>query len=158
MKLPESIATVLMPLFDEIPLDQAMSELVVTHRARPDRVTLVERLLEHSALRAHDTLAAGLWLYIDELDRSHTISQGISNATGSFWHGIMHRREGDFGNSHYWFNRTGFHPAMDNIPGYEAHRFVDEVQAHYKEAPTELVKMQRTEWQALFEWCASRRS
>ena len=158
MRLPESISTALKPLFDEVPLEQAMGELVVTQGARPDRVSLVERLLEHPAIRGKETLAAGLWLYIDELDRSHTISQGISSATGSFWHGIMHRREGDFGNSHYWFNRTGYHPAMDSIPGYEAHRFVDEVQAHHRKAPSKLIKMQRAEWQALFEWCASRLS
>jgi hypothetical protein len=46
---------------------------------------------------------SGLWLLAGDLDRSHTISQGIGSAEGSFWHGIMHRREGDFSNSKYWF-------------------------------------------------------
>ncbi|MEM6561275.1 MAG: hypothetical protein AAF656_06725, partial [Planctomycetota bacterium] len=36
---------------------------------------------------------AGLWLWHDFLDESHTISQGIDNQTGAFWHMIMHRRE-----------------------------------------------------------------
>src|SRR5256885_1727176 len=37
-----------------------------------------------------DALLSGLWLWHDWLDSSHTISQSINNATGSFWHAIMH--------------------------------------------------------------------
>jgi hypothetical protein len=58
---------------------------------------------------------AGLLLWNDDLEASHTISQGINTPTGSFWHAIMHRREGDLGNSLYWWNRTGAHPAFDEI-------------------------------------------
>ena len=46
---------------------------------------------------------AGVWLLHDYLDESHTISQRIDTPSGSFWHGIMHRREGDFSNAKYWF-------------------------------------------------------
>ena len=52
---------------------------------------------------------AGLWLLHDFLDESHTISQGVGTPSGSFWHGIMHRREGDFSNAKYWFHRVGHH-------------------------------------------------
>src|SRR5437868_2895832 len=41
---------------------------------------------------------AGLWLYHDYLDESHRISQEIETQTGSYWHGLMHRREPDFSN------------------------------------------------------------
>lgn len=53
---------------------------------------------------------AGLLLYHDLLEESHTISQSIANSTGSFWHGIMHRREPDYSNSKYWLHRVGAHP------------------------------------------------
>src|SRR5258706_16358356 len=41
-----------------------------------------------------DAMLAGLWLWHDWLDESHQISQSLHSATGSFWHAIMHRREG----------------------------------------------------------------
>ena len=55
---------------------------------------------------------AGLWLYHDFLDESHTLSQDIHTPTGSFWHAVMHRREGDFDNSKYWWRRVGEHPVF----------------------------------------------
>lgn len=58
---------------------------------------------------------SALWLLCGDLDRSHSISQNISSAEGSFWHGIMHRREGDFGNSKYWFGRVGSHPVHQKL-------------------------------------------
>lgn len=50
-----------------------------------------------------------LFLYFSDLEQSHTISQNIPTATGSFLHGIMHRQEPDFSNSKYWFRRVGDH-------------------------------------------------
>ena len=55
---------------------------------------------------------AGLWLMYDHLDESHSISQSIDTPTGSYWHAIMHRREGDFDNAKYWFRRVGMHPVF----------------------------------------------
>lgn len=154
MTLPDDIANAVAPLFDQLPLDTAMTQLVVTTGATTDQLALVEGIVTSPAIRGRDALAAGLWLYADELDRSHVISQQIGDATGSFWHGIMHRREGDFSNSHYWFNRTGEHPAMARMPGYDGHAFIDEVAARHRDTPEELIRRQRDEWQALFAWCA----
>ena len=68
---------------------------------------------------------AGLWLRFDFLDESHSISQEIKNATGSFWHGILHRREPDYDNAKYWFHRVGEHPVFAPLsprPNTRPHR------------------------------------
>jgi hypothetical protein len=58
---------------------------------------------------------AGLWLYHDFLDESHSISQEIHTPSGSYWHGILHRREGDYDNAKYWFRRVGNHPVFEPL-------------------------------------------
>jgi hypothetical protein len=58
---------------------------------------------------------SAVWLYHNFLDESHTLSQQINTSTGSFWHGIMHRREPDFSNSKYWFQKVGEHETFPEI-------------------------------------------
>lgn len=58
---------------------------------------------------------AGVWLIHDFLDESHTISQNVDTPTGAFWHGVMHRREGDYSNAKYWFRRVGDHDVLRQL-------------------------------------------
>jgi len=124
-------------------------------------------------------MLAGLWLWHDWLDESHRISQSINTPTGSFWHAIMHRREGDFSNSKYWWARCRNHPVMAALgqqagavlhplpadksllrlvnAGWNATAFVDLVEeVHDRPDDPRLaaaVALQRLEWRTLFDWC-----
>ncbi len=155
-ELPNAIGTVVAALFDKLPLSQSMGQLVVTLRGDDEMMQLAGGIVRQPVIALQPALAAGLWLYVDELAASHRISQGIDDATGAFWHGIMHRREGDFSNSHYWFSRAGDHPAMELIDGYDGHQLIDQVEAAHRRGETllPLIKMQQREWTTLFAWCA----
>ena len=155
MNLTDPWQRLLQPLFELYPPDRAMEQLVVSAGPSDEVIEAVEAVLDEHSAMAVGTLEAALWLYVDDLDRSHSVSQGIENSTGSYWHGIMHRREGDFLNSHYWFNKVGeHHPVLAMIDDYDPHSFIDEVERRHGTQSQELVTMQRREWQTLFEWCA----
>ena len=129
----------------------------------------VETAFSHTAVI--DTAMArsclsGVWLLCDFLDESHTISQGISTASGSFWHGIMHRREGDFSNAKYWFRRADEHPVYErlaaaaDVESWDPFAFVDACQRAVRrggagsgDEAERCRQLQQLEWEQLFDHC-----
>jgi hypothetical protein len=67
------------------------------------------------ALDYQDHLRSAALLWHDHLEESHQLSQNLHDRSGSFLHGIMHRREPDYGNAKYWFRQVGQHPAFPEI-------------------------------------------
>lgn len=153
MKTDPELETLLAPLFELLPLDAAMPALLPRHPATPEAIAAVRDLIGSDAFRGNPSAQAALWLYVDDLDTSHTISQGLHHATGSYLHGIMHRREGDFSNSHYWMRRAGSHPVWHEIPGYDPDAFIDAVATARGDNPVDLIALQRAEWRALMTYC-----
>jgi hypothetical protein len=151
--------------------------------ARPALAGLtVDALFAGKSVRRADLAQcclAGLWLLHDFVDESHTISQDISCAEGSYWHGILHRREPDYSNAAYWFRRVGNHPVFpalsrqgaeliraagsplecESLSGQDAwdpFGFIDlcEAVAHGRVKCERLCRqIQRAEWDLLFAYC-----
>ena len=111
----------------------------------------------------------GLLYAVDALDAAHRIFQDAPSDLGSYWHGMMHRREGDFDNARYWFRRAGtlgcssaLHGAASEVsadmarqPGWDPYLLTGQCeQARFgaKELVPELVKLQQIEFEALFDY------
>jgi hypothetical protein len=134
-------------------------------------------------VQARACLSAGLWLLADDLPKAHAICQDIPTAYGSAWHAHLHRREGDFSNSKYWWRRAsgvkwqapGDEPLQEQVAElltnppvellswrsdvrkqYDPSKFVDVVEkfpAGEGRIGEILVATQRLEWACLFLEC-----
>jgi len=69
-----------------------------------------------------DHLRALVLLWHDQLEAAHAISQVQDDPLGSYLHGMMHRREGDYGNAKYWFRRAGPQPGLTSLAAVVAGR------------------------------------
>ncbi len=58
---------------------------------------------------------AGLLYAVDEIGEAHRLVGDASGDSASYWHGMIHRREGDFENARHWYRRTGRHPAFAEL-------------------------------------------
>ena len=60
---------------------------------------------------------AGLFYYHNALEDSHKQAQTLEGDTAAYWHGMVHRREGDFDNARYWMRRAGEQPVFQEMHG-----------------------------------------
>ena len=81
------------------------------------RETPGDRLLPGSPGLAADAVKAGLLLLHGDLDGAHELAQSREgDRDADAWHALVHRLEGDYGNSDYWWRRVGDHPAFGHLP------------------------------------------
>jgi hypothetical protein len=146
-------------LLDPVLLDIVRTAPLPSLASGPACPELV-RWLKRSRRSIHALLPpaciAGLWLLAGDLDASHEISQSDHSPEGSFWHGIMHRREGDFSNAKYWIRRVGRHDALERLAHSDygdPYRFVDRCEQVTNATTRSLLSLQWLEWQYLFFFC-----
>ena len=151
-------------------------ELGPQHRKGTQSIGDIDRLL---GANAAPLLRATVLLWHDHLDQAHTISQDINTTDSSYLHGIVHRREPDYGNAKYWFHRVPRHPIFEQLAvvakelaaqaqldppadflieqaTWNPLRFVDlcEAIARGRSRCEKLAReFARLEWQLLFEHC-----
>lgn len=89
----------------------ALTDLTEAAKAGPRSLCAVFVTREDEAA----AMLAGLWLWQDYLTESHEVCQALETPSGSLWHAIVHRREGDFSNARYWYARAEVHPALPAI-------------------------------------------
>ena len=122
--------------------------------------------------------AGALWLY-GFLEESHSIAQGIDSPEGSYWHALMHRSEGDFGNSKYWYRRVGRHAifpdllsaarqleissrselAVHELSDWDPFRFVDAMEQAARRKTEDRILLQaisREEYNLLMGYCLAK--
>jgi hypothetical protein len=89
-----------------------------------------EELVEPAKIISRDDallVKAAIYLRHGFLDESHKISQQVETPNGSYWHALMHRKEGDFSNSKHWYRRVGAHPVLAAMgKDWDPFRFVDQ--------------------------------
>lgn len=87
----------------------------------PSQVYNAALTQEIEATEAPDLVKIGLHLLNDDLAASHALSQRHEGKPlADYWHAVIHRREGDYGNSRYWFGRVGRAPILAEVYGPDA--------------------------------------
>ena len=154
-----------------VPTEPHNYDLLFKLRAADDATIADQRAIGQPAMF---TLVRGGLLYaLDAIDEAHKIFQDSPGDLGSYWHGMVHRREGDFDNARYWFRRAGVLPMFDELhsaacnhsatmarqPNWDPYLFTGECeQARFGETESllELAALQRVEFEILFGYCWQR--
>ena len=151
-----------------IPSEPLDRELVRRIRSADDATVSGAGTIGDPAMFA--LVRGGLLYAADAIDEAHVIFQDNKSDLGSYWHGMMHRREGDFDNARYWFRRAGVLPVFSSIhraasehsalmarqSNWDPYLLTGECeQTRFGAADglDELVALQRVEFEELFDYC-----
>ena len=148
------------------PSEPLSTALLLRIRAADDAALSGGKTVGHAGNFA--LVRGGLFYAIDALDEAHAFFQDAKGDLGAYWHGMMHRREGDFDNARYWYRRAGVLPCfaalhraasefsadMARQANWDPYLLTGECeQARFgaEELVGEMQKLQRAEFDAIFD-------
>lgn len=151
-----------------VPTEPLNYELLLKLRATDDATISGQKAIGKPAM--FSLVRGGLFYALDAIDEAHRIFQDSPGDLGSYWHGMMHRREGDFDNARYWFRRAGTLPFFDALhsaasefsadmakqENWDPYLFTgvcEQARHGEDEGLKELAKLQRVEFEGLFDYC-----
>ena len=102
-------------LDDPLPKEPTDYELVIRLRETDDARLFGPVALQPAA--PVGLVRAGLFYYHNALDDSHKQAALDEGDLAAYWHGMVHRREGDFENARYWMRRAGEQPVFQEMQG-----------------------------------------
>ena len=105
------------------PTDLLDRDLWRTVRDAPDAALTDDRAIGDAGMFA--LIRGGLLYALDDLDGAHPFFQDAPGDLAAYWHGMLHRREGDFDNARYWFRRAGVLPFFGALHGRAAEASAD---------------------------------
>lgn len=164
---------------DRVFLGEGMLKKLIPQEARDPLMTRRIREADDAAISGGKTagdaqvfalLRGGLYYAVDAIHEAHRIFQDAPGDLGAYWHGMMHRREGDFDNARYWFRRSGRLPFFDELhrvaaeasavmarqSSWDPYLFTGECeQARFGETESlaSLSELQLLEFETLFDYC-----
>lgn len=100
-------------LDDPLPKEPTNYELIIRLRETDDATIFGGATLQPNA--PVGLVRAGLFYYHNALGDSHTQAAKDGGDTAAYWHGMVHRREGDFENARYWMRRAGEQPIFQEL-------------------------------------------
>ena len=150
-----------------IPSEPTNTELLLRVRAVEDAALSGGRTIGDPG--SFELVRGALFYALDALNEAHAFFQDAPGGLGSYWHGMLHRREGDFDNARYWFRRAGELPCFGDLhraasafsadmakqANWDPYLLTGECeQARFgaEESVAELVRLQRVEFDGVFDY------
>jgi len=100
------------------------------------------------SLKEHRYVVAALHLANDDINNCHLIAQGDEgDPTADLLHATLHRREGDYWNSKYWWSRIGKHPLLPSTSA--AKSFVDACEKQSGSGSKDEQSLRERQWDEL---------
>lgn len=149
------------------PTESANPEAAIRIREATDSKLTGGRAIPSATL--FPLVRGGLLYAVDAIHESYRIAELIGDDTSSYWHGMIHRRQGEFDSARYWLRRVGSHPVFDELhhtaaavspdmakqSSWSPYLFVGLCEQETfgdDQHRMELIKLQRIEFDALFDY------